>query len=133
MGKSKSSSRSKVFKSSFTRKSKSISKPRATPLALSAPEFELNTPAIAAKKAKKAEMAARKEARRQIIPERASSRPKKSASLYNPAAEEARQKVMAINLRNKKVDDVGDLFSGIALGKSKKSKHRRRRRGTRKK
>ena len=140
MGKSRSN-RSKVFKSSSMSRKKSKQTPYETPVALPSdtpfglPEskFRLNTPVIAARRAKKAESAARKEARRQIKAERASYRPKKSASLYNPAAEEARHKVMAINLRNKKVDDVGDLLSGMALGKSKKLKHHKRRKGTRKK
>ncbi len=125
MGKSRSShysnSKSKVYKSSFT-KSKSKSKPRETPVNFKLPKFRLKTGV------------------------RASTREKQNVSLYNPAAEESRQREMSsiqrenTNARkeaNKKVDDVGDLFSNMALGKGNKSKRRRRRgtrrRGTRKK
>lgn len=122
MGKSKSSrhSKSNIFKSSFTSrsKSKSKSKPRETPVNFKLPKFRLKTG------------------------ERASTREKQNVSLYNPAAEEARQREMADRQRentnarkeaNQQVDEISGMFANWNIAKGNKSKRRRRRRGTRKK
>lgn len=95
--------------------------------------------------AKKAESDAKKAARRQIIPQRTSSREMKAASHYNPEQEEARQREMERRQReinnarkeanqqvSQQVDEIDDMFSNFGMGKGNKSKRHRRRGGTRK-